>query len=1130
MKKLFTPLLMLAALLASTQAWAQKLTIGGINVNTSASSVQTITGSSISGTVQYNPSNKRLYLKNATISTDDTGWGFFNEIADLTIELYGSNTITSTDGYATFYSRENIRIVSTSDQTGSLYVKNTASSLSMGTMFFEENKKLYVTAARLDVTADNGTALYGYKNNGEIIANYCWLHFKGSTYAVRGIKAYWPSASGIDNTVLYTNGVSFNSSKYGFVDSSSNLVKEVNCFPALILNGIAINASSSYTFTNSTTQGQAIGVTSGTVTYDYSTKTLEFKNATMSCNRYTAIISYLPGLTIKSSTGTNTIATNGNYIALDLYRSTSITGDQKLGISGTTGIYLNYRWDCPLTINLDATFNVTATKYNAVYNSKSSSSPNSDLILKKAGNKSDYYFTANSTDGEPIKDVCHLTMQDMDFYTSGCYWDAANCVVKKTGGATTKGSTVNIYRVGQWYDLWVAGHRLSDVTQYGRFGSPYLTAGTVNYDPGSKTLTLTDATISGQPSDGAAETRSAIYSTISGLTINATGTNNWTSDWITVNLGGGGTNTIKGTGDLKITSNQYHAMNAWNNTGITLARSSGSMSLKGKDRGIYGNNTTTLTINKDGSGALYKFAGEQGNITNLSSLTFGSGVNIQDGYQWFNADEKAVYYRSGLAKCATIDGTTSTWIRSDVEWTYYPIYIAGTHLYGSGSYGNISGCWNKYVQGGDITYNPSTKTLTLNNAKIEKSTKKGISLESGFDGNIKLIGTNSITVDESSGWSGIVNMDANVKTTFIGEGSLYVKGCNSNCGLMPYRGTMTITDNVKIEAAGGAYGIGSNGSGTSGETVIISGNAQVKASSIGNIAALTLEDGQTIVEPFKAAFNSSTHQVEANGSLAQNVVIQKVEKYDLAVCDVDVNSYNKDDILRDGGSFKYDPNMKRLTITDADIDDASVVEGIYNKGIEGLNIAINGDNQINVYEDIFKLARSTTFSGSGTVKSELTSSSGYGIFLAAANVIGNLNGPKFEFTGRRGVGDNDYSNTNLIIEKGCLVFNPNSSSANILKIKNLTLGAGMIIAEPQGGAFSSSLKGITVDGTNLYYGHAVICQKGDVNLDGTVTIADAVAVLNAMAGQEVAGNPDVNGDKEVSIADFVAVLNIMAGQ
>ena len=53
-------------------------------------------------------------------------------------------------------------------------------------------------------------------------------------------------------------------------------------------------------------------------------------------------------------------------------------------------------------------------------------------------------------------------------------------------------------------------------------------------------------------------------------------------------------------------------------------------------------------------------------------------------------------------------------------------------------------------------------------------------------------------------------------------------------------------------------------------------------------------------------------------------------------------------------------------------------------------------------------------------------------------------------------------------------------------------------------------------------------KRGDVNYDNIINIADAVSVLNAMAGQTVSGNPDVNGDGSVDIADFVTVLIIMA--
>ena len=54
-------------------------------------------------------------------------------------------------------------------------------------------------------------------------------------------------------------------------------------------------------------------------------------------------------------------------------------------------------------------------------------------------------------------------------------------------------------------------------------------------------------------------------------------------------------------------------------------------------------------------------------------------------------------------------------------------------------------------------------------------------------------------------------------------------------------------------------------------------------------------------------------------------------------------------------------------------------------------------------------------------------------------------------------------------------------------------------------------------------------EVGDVNGDGSLDVADCVAVLNAMAGKSVLGNPDVNGDGSTDVADAVAVLKLMAG-
>lgn len=55
-------------------------------------------------------------------------------------------------------------------------------------------------------------------------------------------------------------------------------------------------------------------------------------------------------------------------------------------------------------------------------------------------------------------------------------------------------------------------------------------------------------------------------------------------------------------------------------------------------------------------------------------------------------------------------------------------------------------------------------------------------------------------------------------------------------------------------------------------------------------------------------------------------------------------------------------------------------------------------------------------------------------------------------------------------------------------------------------------------------------QKGDLNGDEKVDIADAVTVLNIMAAGTNDAEADLNGDGKVDIADFVTVLNIMAEQ
>ena len=61
-------------------------------------------------------------------------------------------------------------------------------------------------------------------------------------------------------------------------------------------------------------------------------------------------------------------------------------------------------------------------------------------------------------------------------------------------------------------------------------------------------------------------------------------------------------------------------------------------------------------------------------------------------------------------------------------------------------------------------------------------------------------------------------------------------------------------------------------------------------------------------------------------------------------------------------------------------------------------------------------------------------------------------------------------------------------------------------------------------------GIGTAAASGDLNNDGKVDIADAVAVLNIMAAAGYTDEADLNHDGKVDIADFVSILNIMAAK
>lgn len=199
--------------------------------------------------------------------------------------------------------------------------------------------------------------------------------------------------------------------------------------------------------------------------------------------------------------------------------------------------------------------------------------------------------------------------------------------------------------------------------------------------------------------------------------------------------------------------------------------------------------------------------------------------------------------------------------------TYYEIYVAGMQVSSS----NISSIRGRGIKG-KISYNPKTKTLTLDNVTI--NTVRGVNAISNTgveDLIINLVGNNTINV---LGVSGII---LNTNTTITGEGSLKVTSdYHSGIYIQPNT-TLTISGGtVELKGRTGISGF----DGTYGEKLIVT-DATLKATgspygSITNLSALVLEGGCKIVQPVNAVFNRDLSFVEDDGAkVISQVVITK---------------------------------------------------------------------------------------------------------------------------------------------------------------------------------------------------------------------------------------------------------------
>ena len=377
----------------------------------------------------------------------------------------------------------------------------------------------------------------------------------------------------------------------------------------------------------------------------------------------------------------------------------------------------------------------------------------------------------------------------------------------------------------------------------------------------------------------------------------------------------------------------------------------------------------------------------------------------------------------------------------------YGIKIAGEDITGYNRYDltEISGV------SGKVSFDPNTRTLTLDNATIEANDYNAILNETCDYLSIELIGTNTIYVTGAAG----IKLKEETTIWSNSGGKLSVK--SDGCALL-FGGCPLKISNCWLEAEG-AWGISANNNVAEEVLTIRNSHVEAKGStgSICDIANLVLE-GCSITQPDGAWFSTQNNAVVLNGEMVTDKVVI-VPRYGVQIAGVDVTSLNcKDLSVIDGvdGKMSYDPETNTLTMEDVTIN-GSHINGIVNRSVEGMKIKLVGNNTITTNEACITILQPSTISGSGTLR--LKSSDNCGLYLPSSLTV---EGVTIYAEGEWGIAGQEFQTSGNVLTICNAYVEATGSSGSICDLQNLVLD-GCAITQPEGAAFDGALHAVALN-------------------------------------------------------------------
>ena len=380
----------------------------------------------------------------------------------------------------------------------------------------------------------------------------------------------------------------------------------------------------------------------------------------------------------------------------------------------------------------------------------------------------------------------------------------------------------------------------------------------------------------------------------------------------------------------------------------------------------------------------------------------------------------------------------------------YDLQICGTQVT-SDNCGNLS--WITGVNG-KVSYDPSTKTLTLEKATIYAGQEQAIT--SRTDGlTIKLIGENNLNSSKST-------MGITEALTITGEGATLNVVSENSCAV--YSNTADITiENCSVNLKG-EYGFLARNDDKPESLIIKEAKVTIdgKQGTIEDFTHLTMK-GCGIIQPEGAVFDESRKTVVVNGERVKGKLVIAPNIYDLQIVGNNVTFDNCGDLtVFDGvsGTVKYDPRSNILTLKDATI--TSTTTNAIVSYIDGLTIELIGTNSLTTKDNsTLSFTHPLTLTGGGTLN--VKSQTDCAVYANGTNLTINNCTVNAE-SGAYGIAGRDGSNEKLLIRNATVT--AEGKDGSICDFGSLTLEYSNI-TQPSGARFDESAHAVVLNGEKV---------------------------------------------------------------